>query len=102
LREVNYRKAAGPDGVPGQVLKACTDQLAPVFTTIFNTSLTQSVVPTCFKKFTIIPKNNSPASLKDYRSVGLTSMVIKCFEKLIKDHICSTLPSSLDPLQFTY
>ncbi len=26
----------------------------------------------------------------------------KCFEKLIKTHICSVLPASLDPLQFAY
>ncbi len=26
----------------------------------------------------------------------------KCFEKLIRDYICSVLPASLDPLQFAY
>lgn len=36
LRAVNPRKATGPDGVPGKVLKACADQLAPVFTDIFT------------------------------------------------------------------
>jgi gmma-aminobutyric acid receptor subunit gamma/cGMP-dependent protein kinase 2 len=27
---------------------------------------------------------------------------MKCFEKLVKDHITSTLPATLDPLQFAY
>jgi hypothetical protein len=27
---------------------------------------------------------------------------MKCFEKLVKDHITSTLPDTLDPLQFAY
>ena len=27
---------------------------------------------------------------------------MKCFERLIKDHITSTLPVTLDPLQFAY
>ena len=33
------RKAAGPDGVSGRVLKDCADQLAGVFTRILNQSL---------------------------------------------------------------
>ncbi|KAK3553052.1 hypothetical protein QTP86_031185, partial [Hemibagrus guttatus] len=41
FRRVNTRKAAGPDGISGRVLRACADQLAPVFTEIFNLSLTQ-------------------------------------------------------------
>lgn len=104
LRRVNSRKAAGPDGIPGRVLKSCADQLAPVFTSIFNLSLAHSVVPSCFKKSTIIPvpKKTNPACLNDYRPVALTSVVMKCFERLIKDFICSSLPGSLDPLQFAY
>ena len=27
---------------------------------------------------------------------------MKCFERLVKDHITSTLPDTLDPLQFAY
>uniref|UniRef100_A0A0E9W739 Uncharacterized protein n=1 Tax=Anguilla anguilla TaxID=7936 RepID=A0A0E9W739_ANGAN len=27
---------------------------------------------------------------------------MKCFERLVKDYICSSLPSTLDPLQFAY
>ena len=27
---------------------------------------------------------------------------MKCFERLVKDHITSTLPATLDPLQFAY
>ncbi len=32
----------------------------------------------------------------------LTPILSKCFEKLIRDYICSVLPDSLDPLQFAY
>ncbi len=49
LRRVN-RKAAGPDGITGRVLRSCADQLAGLFTSIFNESLATSVVPTSFKK----------------------------------------------------
>ncbi len=38
FKRVNIRKAVGPDGTPGRVLRACTFQLAGVFTDIFNLS----------------------------------------------------------------
>ena len=40
--------------------------------------------------------------LNDYRPVALTSVIMKYFERLVKDHITSTLPANLDPLQFAY
>ncbi len=104
LKRVNIRKAVGPDGIPGRVLKACTFQLAGVFKDIFNLSLSLSVVPACFKKSTIvpIPKKNKITCLNDWRPVALTPIFSKCFEKLVRDYICSVLPASLDPLQFAY
>ncbi len=39
LRRVNVRKAAGPDGITGRVLRSYADQLAGLFTSIFNESL---------------------------------------------------------------
>ncbi len=43
LKRVNVRKAAGPDGITGRVLRSCADQLAGLFTSIFNESLATSV-----------------------------------------------------------
>ncbi len=40
--------------------------------------------------------------LNDWRPVALTPIFSKCFEKLIRDYICSVLPALLDPLQFAY
>ncbi len=36
---MNVRKAAGPDGITGRILRSCADQLAGLFTSIFNESL---------------------------------------------------------------
>ncbi len=55
LRRVNVRKAAEPDGITGRVLRSCADQLAGLFTSIFNESLATSVVSISFKKSVIIP-----------------------------------------------
>ncbi len=101
---MNVRKAAGPDGITDRVLRSCADQLAGLFTSIFNESLATSVVPTPFKKSVIIPvpKNSKPSCLNDYRPVALTSTVMKVFERLLMKHICSSITVTLDPLQFAY
>ena len=67
FKQVNIHKAAGQDKLPGRVHRACTDQLANVFTDIFNLSLTQSVTPTCFKQTSIYPvaKNSKVTCLND-------------------------------------
>ncbi|KAK1792162.1 hypothetical protein P4O66_012056, partial [Electrophorus voltai] len=104
FKRVNTRKAVGPGGICGRVLKACTGQLAPVFTDIFNLPLTLGIVPSSFKRSTIVPvpKKPQPSDLNDYRPVVLTSVMMKVFEKLFRDFITSSLPASMDPLQFAY
>ncbi|XP_060763541.1 uncharacterized protein fbrsl1 isoform X7 [Neoarius graeffei] len=101
---INTRKAVGPDNIPGRVLKDCAKELTEVLTDIFNTSLSQAVVPTCFKSTTIIPvpKKASPSCFNDYRPVALTPIIMKCFERLVMQHIKSILPPSMDPYQFAY
>ncbi len=108
---MNVRKAAGPDGIIGRVLRSFADQLAGLFTSIFNESFATSVVPTSFIKIPPpllkciiipVPKNSKPSCLNDYRPVALTSIVMKVFERLLKNHICSSIPVTLDPLQFAY
>ncbi|KAI4895257.1 hypothetical protein NFI96_000434 [Prochilodus magdalenae] len=86
------------------MLRACAIQLAEVFTDIFNLFLRLSVIPTCFKRTTIVPVPKTPAitCLNDYRPVALTSTAMKCFERLVKTHICSLLPATIDLHQFAY
>ncbi|KAI2655641.1 hypothetical protein H4Q32_024234 [Labeo rohita] len=104
LSRINPRKAAGPDNIPGCVLRDCAAQLTDVLTDIFNTSLSQTVVPTCLKSTSIIPvPKKSPVScLNDYRPIALTPIMMKCFERLVMHHINSSLPNTLDPFQFAY
>ncbi len=104
LSRINPRKAAGPDNIPGRVLKDCAAQLTDVLTDIVNTSLSQAVVPTCLKSTTIIPvpKKSPVLCLNDYRPIALTPIMMKCFERLVMQKIKNSLPNTLDPLQFAY
>ncbi len=51
------KKAPGPDGVTPASLKSCADQLAPIFTKIFNRLLELCKVPSCFKCATVNGSN---------------------------------------------
>ncbi len=85
LKKIDITKASGPDMVWGRTLKSCADQLAGVFTNIFNLSLQQAVVPTCLKATTIVPvpKKQAVRCLNDYRPIALTPIIMKCFERLV-------------------
>ncbi len=85
-------------------LKTCAEQLAPIFTQIFNRSLELCEVPSCFKRSTIIPVPKKPkiTGLNDYRPVALTSVVMKSFEKLVLAYLKDISGPLLDPLQFAY
>jgi hypothetical protein len=100
FKQVNIHKATGPDRLPRRVLRACADQLASVFTDIFNLSLSESKIPTCFKQTTIVPvPKNTKVTCPP---VALTSVAMKCFERLVMAHINIIIPETLDPLQFAY
>ncbi|KAK3522700.1 hypothetical protein QTP86_030096, partial [Hemibagrus guttatus] len=98
------RKAPGPDGVTPACLKTCADQLAFIFSQIFNRSLELCEVPACFKCSTIIPIPKKPkiTGLNDYRPVALTSVVMKSFERLVLAYLKNITGPLLDPLQFAY
>ncbi|KAK3506468.1 hypothetical protein QTP70_001152 [Hemibagrus guttatus] len=57
LFRVNPRKVAGPDNIPGRVLRECAEQLADVFTDIFNISLSSAISPsTAPSLFCLLPQ----------------------------------------------
>jgi hypothetical protein len=67
--------------------------------------MTDSVIPTCFKQTTIVPKKVKVTCLHDYRPIALTSVAMKCFKRLFMAYINTIntiIPQTLDPLQFAY
>ena len=104
LREQSSRKAAGPDNVSTSTLKYCANELATVFTDLFNASLNLHTVPVCFKAASIIPVPKKPkaTALNDFRPVALTSVVMKVFERLVLRYLKSVTNSIMDSLQFAY
>jgi hypothetical protein len=64
---------------------------------MFNLSLSESVIPTCFNQTIIVPvpKNTKVTCLNDYRPIGFTPVAIKCFERLVMAHN-TIIPENID------
>ncbi len=102
LLKINTRKAAGPDGIPGRVLRDCAAELGEVFTNIFNPSLLKCTVPTCLKTSTIVPVPKLAAITSLNGAIALTPVIMKCLERLVLHHIKTALPPAMDPHQYAY
>ncbi len=100
----NVRKSPGPDMITGKLLKVCADQLCDIYSDLFNLSLSQHKVPMPWKESIVVPvaKIKSPKELNDLRPVALTSIVMKTFERLVKQILIEKVQSQLDPMQFAY
>ena len=102
--KVNVRKSVGPDDICSKLLKVCAPQLCQVFSTLFTWSLKDGIVPGLWKTSMICPtpKNNSPSDLSQYRPIAITSVVMKCFEKIVLHHLLDLTNGMQDPFQFAY
>ena len=97
-------KAVGPDRICGKLLRNCAAQLSHVFSLLFSWSLRDCVVPTLWKNSIIspVPKSRNPKELNDFRPVALTSIVMKCFERVVLQRLLNKTQHAQDPLQFAY
>jgi hypothetical protein len=70
FRTGQHSQGRRPNGLPGRVMRACANQVVSVFTEMFNLSLSESVIPTCFKQkqttIVPVPKNTKVTYLNDY------------------------------------
>ena len=65
FKSLNPRKSKGPDGVSPKLLRICSQQLSPVYATIFNRCVNEHI-PSIWKTATVIPvpKKSSPKELR--------------------------------------
>ena len=100
FRGVKERKRPGPAGIGGWVLRNCAEQLADILSFIFSWSLQVHRVPRLWKDSIIVPvpKNKCTKALNDFRPMALTSLVMKSFERIVKDDLMNTVQANLDPL----
>ena len=93
MRNLSPFKSTGPDGIPPFILKELSNELAPVFTLLFQASLSQGKIPLDWKMAHITPifKKGDPSKASNYRPVSLTSIPCKLFEHIIHSQIMNHL-----------
>jgi len=104
FQKLKTSKSPGPDGITAQVLKECCSELSEVFTILFQRSIDEASIPPIWKTSTMVPvpKKQNPTQLNDLRPVALTSIPMKCLERILKCHLINEIQPILDPLQFAY
>lgn len=79
----------GPDGIHGHIRKHCCNSLSNPFSILFKLSYYSCKIPDHWKTANIVPihKKGSKENIENYRTISLTSLVMKVFEHIICDDI---------------
>lgn len=99
------KSSIGPDGIPQWIYLVFADFLAPAITLLFNWSLCEGVVPTCFKTANVIPipKVNDPKELSDFRPISILPAISKAFERIISsNYIHPIVNNTINKSQFGF
>ena len=99
MKNINAKKACGPDIISNIVLNECANEIAPVLSNIFQLSIDTGKLPKDWKKANIRPIFKKGDH--NYRPVSLTCMCCKFLEHIICRQILNHLEQHniLKPLQ---
>jgi hypothetical protein len=89
LSRINSNKAQGPDGIHGMILKKCAVGLAYPLSMLYKLSYNTGHLPAEWKVANVVPihKKGSKSSVENYRPISLTCLVMKVFERIIKEEL---------------
>ena len=101
LERLNANKAGGPDAIHGKILKNCAVSLAYPLSILFRISYNTGSVPREWKLANVVPvhKKGSKENIENYRPISLTCLVMKTFERIIKEKILQNTSHLLDSRQ---
>ena len=99
---LNPSEAADPVRLSPRLWKSCASQLAYIFTSIFNLSLTTRFIPFTWKHSCIIPVPKKPviSCLNDLRPVALTAVPMNILERLFLNYFRKIVLPFLDQCNF--
>ncbi len=89
LQGINVNKAAGPDGIHGKILKNCREGIVYPLSCLFRISYNLGQIPAEWKLAHVVPihKKGPKNSVENYRPISLTSLVMKVFEKVVREEL---------------
>ena len=93
LSNLQPGKAPGPDNLSPRVLKELADEIAPILTIIYQSSIDTSKVPSDWKEANVTPifKKGEQYEPANYRPVSLTSVCCKVLEHILTSTIMDHL-----------
>lgn len=92
IRKIKSGKAAGPDGVPPEVVKLAVESNPEVFTSMFNFYLLKGFFPDSWKSaaLVLLEKPRKPNQTEvSYRPICLLDVTGKVFEHLLQNRIAN-------------
>ena len=101
LCKINTNKAHGPDGIHGKLLKNCAVGLAYPLSLMFRLCYKKGILPQEWKLGHIVPifKKGDKHVVSNYRPISLTSLVMKTFERIVRDKILDTVGHMINDRQ---
>ena len=96
LRNLNPSKATGSDGIPGRVLKMCSDELCNPVAKLFAKAFHQGRQPQLWKLASVVPvhKKRSKSDVRNYRPISLLPILSKVMEAIINRSLTNFLESN--------
>eukprot|EP00959_Pyramimonas_sp_CCMP1952_P113960 2383015-Pyramimonas_sp.AAC.1 len=88
--QAKRRKAAGRDGVRGDILRGFPAELARLYHPVFLKASVYQQEPLCWKHGTVYPLfkgSGNFASIEFYRSILLNSTVSKCWHRFLRSQV---------------
>ena len=101
LRLIKPGKACGPDKIHGKIFKNCAKTLCGPLSVMYNLSFKTAMIPEEWKLSHVVPifKKGNKNDVSNYRPISLTSLVMKNFEKCVRDELMIKCYPKINPLQ---
>ena len=103
LKELDENKSMGPDGVHPNLLKyLCQDQsFVNAIVLLLRTCITERCIPEVWKTAIVVAlhKKGSVYNPNEYRSVSLTCLLCKVYEKLLREYILEGIEKAISTKQ---
>ena len=96
LSNLKVNKSPGFDNISARVLKELAAEISDTVTSLFQKSIDTASLPSDWKLSVIaaIYKKGLKCLAQNYRPVALTSILCKCLETIVRDHILEHLKAN--------
>jgi hypothetical protein len=104
ITELPTDKAPGPDGFNGLFIKKCWPIIKRDFYAMFQAFYHCQINMRCLNGsfITLVPKNNTPATVNDYRPISLPGGPVKLITKLLANRVQKVICTLIHENQYDF